>query len=406
MRHLWNSENVVIAMLDEQQDRTLRFLCEAATRYAILAPAVSRSLGRRLRTQAKSSKVVLHPSTEQLFCPKCSQAYVPGSNCRVSTRRRKKKRRKKKKERKSSKEAPSPKPLTSKGGKGSGEKGAVETREGKTESKAKTRATKYVQYSCGVCRHRRRIPLPHRKQKRVAQGPGAGNSGAFRTVAQKKQDAALQEAKNAARAAKRQKAKVKAAAAASAEIEATPPMPASAPGAGKEEVTKIRTLDEKAHSQRPIEPTAVVLQPKADEPSVLVAPEAPRKRKREDKMSRVMNQLSNQRATSSSGFEFWPAAVRQKRWWVSASMDFVSLGTLGVLLVCSISMLDQRWKYVKPTGALRRLFHWSAGPVSRTSQTWCRAVQECCFKSSQLWKRHGLLNQNNNKKPEKTTCRK
>ena len=33
--------------IEERQDRTLRFLSEAATQYAILAPATSRSLGRR-----------------------------------------------------------------------------------------------------------------------------------------------------------------------------------------------------------------------------------------------------------------------------------------------------------------------------------------------------------------------
>lgn len=35
--------------IEECQDRTLRFLAEAATQYAMLAPATSRSLGRRLR---------------------------------------------------------------------------------------------------------------------------------------------------------------------------------------------------------------------------------------------------------------------------------------------------------------------------------------------------------------------
>lgn len=203
-------------MLDAEQcqDRTLRFLCQAATQYAILALAVSRSLGRRLKNYAKSSKVLLHPSTEQLFCPRCSQAYVPGCNCRVSTRPRPRRKKPRKKTKRALNELTPSKPKSSPSN-GGEPKGGMET--AKPDPKAKTKAAKrYVQYSCGVCRHRRRIPLPKRRRQKITpQSPNSGHGShgshaVFRTVAQKRQAAAAEEAKNAARAAKRQRAKAKA----------------------------------------------------------------------------------------------------------------------------------------------------------------------------------------------------
>ena len=53
--------------IEERQDRTLRFLSEAATQYAILAPATSRSLGRRLGSPKSWVKVLqqqLQPPTK------------------------------------------------------------------------------------------------------------------------------------------------------------------------------------------------------------------------------------------------------------------------------------------------------------------------------------------------------
>ena len=317
-------------MLDAEQcqDRTLRFLCQAATQYAILAPAVSRSLGRRLKNYAKSSKVLLHPSTEQLFCPKCSQTYVPGCNCRVSTRPRPRRKKPRKKTKKALNELTPSKPKSSPS-KGGEPKGGMET--AKPDSKAKTKAAKrYVQYACGVCRHRRRIPLPKRRRQKITpQWPNSGHGShgghaVFRTVAQKRQAAAAEEAKNAARAAKRQRAKAKALAQqaqTTKEIQgAQDPkedakMPATS-GSAQEVAPNLEDSEAKIKGSKGLEEKAATspteLRAGAETAQPKAAPAGPtsqgqeprRKRKREDKLSRVMNQLSNQRSQSSSGFDF------------------------------------------------------------------------------------------------------
>eukprot|EP00438_Fugacium_kawagutii_P009448 Skav202059 [mRNA] locus=scaffold1138:542258:543205:- [translate_table: standard] len=312
--------------LEQHQDRTLRFLCEAATQYAVLAPAVSRSLGRRLRTQAKSAKVALHPSTEQLFCPKCSQAYVPGSNCHVSTRQRRRKRKPRKKSKKSSnKLTPLPKSSASKAfgnSKSSGAQAAkIEPKakpkaESKAEPKAKPRAKiakakRFVQYTCKVCRHSRRIPLP--KRPRVSQKSQVSGGG-HRTVAQKKQAAACEEARNAARAAKRQKAKAKAMASAGAKIEEhgeaceAEAAGSSSQNDGSKELP-VQGLDVRtAAFSNSVEAKVVQGEAAPFEAGLQKTPgqgqESRRKRKREDKLSQVMNKMSNQRASSSSAFDF------------------------------------------------------------------------------------------------------
>ena len=304
-------------MLDAEQcqDRTLRFLCQAATPYAILAPAVSRSLGRRLKNYAKSSKVLLHPSTEQLFCPKCSQAYVPGCNCRVSTRPRPRRKKPRKKTKKALNELTS-KPKSSPS-KGLEPKGGTET--AKPDSKAKTKAAKrYVQYSCGVCRHRRRIPLPKRRRQKITpqslnSGHGShGGHAVFRTVAQKRQAAAAEEAKNAARAAKRQRAKAKALAQAQTAKEiqgGQDPKDAIMPAMSSSAQEVAPNLeDSEAKIKGSTNPTELWAGPEAAQPKAAgptsEGQDPRRKRKREDKLSRVMNQLSNQRSQSSSGFDF------------------------------------------------------------------------------------------------------
>ena len=255
--------------LEQCQDRTLRFLCEAATQYAILAPAVSRSLGRRLRNFAKGSKVALHPTTEQLLCSKCSQVYVPGMNCRVSTWLKKKKRRRKKAKARTK----PPKPLQT-------NPLVIQKKEHTTREKAE-KPKRFVQYSCGVCRHRRRIPLPRRQ--RTAK-PREEKKSSFQTVAQKKQAAASEEARNAARVAKRQKAKAKAAKA-GGDLKA--PQALQAPQAAQAGTAAVAT------------------QPAKPDMEVKDSSEVRRKRPREDQLSRVTKQLETQRAASSSGFEFW-----------------------------------------------------------------------------------------------------
>jgi len=311
-------------MLDAEQcqDRTLRFLCQAATQYAILAPAVSRSLGRRLKNYAKSSKVLLHPSTEQLFCPRCSQAYVPGCNCRVSTRPRPRRKKPRKKTKRALNELTPSKPKSSPG-KGGEPKGGMET--AKPDPKAKTKAAKrYVQYSCGVCRHRRRIPLPKRRRQKITpQSPNSGHGShgshaVFRTVAQKRQAAAAEEAKNAARAAKRQRAKAKALAQqaqTTKEIQGgQDPKDAKIPAmsSAQEVAPNLEDSEAKIGSKGLDEKAATPTELRAGEAAPKAAPAGPtsqgqeprRKRKREDKLSRVMNQLSNQRSQSLSGFDF------------------------------------------------------------------------------------------------------
>lgn len=147
----------------------------------------------------------------------------------------------------------------------------------KSEIKLSKTAKRFVQYSCDVCRHRRRLWL--RKHRRVPRREGAApGTTAFRTVAQKKQAAANEEAKNAARAAKRQKAKAQAA--------------------------KAATVDAITQDTTEVEATAVPavipLQP-VRMPEVTAS--QGRKRKREDKLSRGMKQL-NESGRSSSGFDF------------------------------------------------------------------------------------------------------
>ena len=68
----------------DRDDRTLRFLVEAAHAYAIVAPAVSRAMMVRMRSLAAATDVEIHQNIRQRFCAKCSQIYVPGSNCYVS----------------------------------------------------------------------------------------------------------------------------------------------------------------------------------------------------------------------------------------------------------------------------------------------------------------------------------
>ncbi|CAJ1344296.1 unnamed protein product [Effrenium voratum] len=150
--------------------------------------------GRKLRNVARDAKVALHPTTEQLFCSGCSQVYIPGSNCRVSVQPLRKRKRTRKKPSKA-------------------ERRAKPTKTGWTPGpKAKAEPEKpkrCVQYSCQWCGHRRRIRLPRRRAPRAAAAPTS-----FQSLNQKKQAAASQEARDAARAAKRQreaKAKAKAA---------------------------------------------------------------------------------------------------------------------------------------------------------------------------------------------------
>ena len=100
----------------------------------------------------------------------------------------------------------------------------------------------------------------------------------FRTVAQKKQAAANEEAKNAARAAKRQKAKAQAAKAATVD-------------AITQDTTEVGAT---------AVPAVIPLQPVR---MLEVTASQGRKRKREDKLSRGMKQL-NESGRSSSGFDF------------------------------------------------------------------------------------------------------
>lgn len=67
-----------------RESQTMRFLLEAAHKYAILAPAASRSMITRMRAVAHSAKFAVHKSVAQRFCRRCSQVYVPGTNCAVT----------------------------------------------------------------------------------------------------------------------------------------------------------------------------------------------------------------------------------------------------------------------------------------------------------------------------------
>ncbi|CAE7359589.1 unnamed protein product [Symbiodinium sp. CCMP2592] len=185
-------------MLDrmELEDRTMNFLFEAATQYSLLAPAVSRALARRMRVFASGAKVGLHASSvEQLMCPCCSQVYVPGYNCHVSVKPTKRKRKDRR--------------LTKSRTAISARKSSYsETdKQGSTRHPKKPRSLRrWLHYICRWCKWRRRLVLPCQPQRpQVAARPAA------KTLAEKKQAAVSEEARNAAKAAKRLKqAKAKA----------------------------------------------------------------------------------------------------------------------------------------------------------------------------------------------------
>jgi len=75
------------------EDRTLRFLFEAANAYALLAPATSRSMMLHLRHCSAIARVPLHATVENRFCSRCSQVYVQGKNCNVKVEGPRRKRR-------------------------------------------------------------------------------------------------------------------------------------------------------------------------------------------------------------------------------------------------------------------------------------------------------------------------
>lgn len=145
-------------------------------------------------------------------------------------------------------------------------------------------------------------------------------------MAQKRQAAAAEEAKNAARAAKRQRAKAKALAQqaqTTKEIQGgqdpkeAAKMPAMS-GSAQEVAPNLEVSEAKIKGSKGLDEMATTSATNATElragpeAAPKAAPAGPtaqgqeprRKRKREDKLSRVMNQLSNQRAQSSSGFDF------------------------------------------------------------------------------------------------------
>lgn len=117
---------------------------------------------------------------------------------------------------------------------------------------------KCVVYACRVCRGRRRVALPRRERHGKVALPRM-------SLAQKRQAAANEEARNAARAAKRQKAKQK----------------------EKEKAVEAVGLAETAGPE-PVE--------------VEKSKGVGRKRNREDKLSRAVSKLNTDRAAGS--FEF------------------------------------------------------------------------------------------------------
>ncbi|CAE8616156.1 unnamed protein product, partial [Polarella glacialis] len=243
----------------DREDRTMQFLFEAANKYALLAPAVARSMAARLRSVAAAAKVSLHSaSVENLFCPRCSQVYVPGINCRVAVEPlRKRKRRKRCLLRRSSTTAPAARTLTprrtqhAKGPSKAVPSDALVAEPSRRRGPAKPK--RCMRYWCGICGHGRRLRLPPRERtksrfrKAGSIGVGAAtSSGTSATAlapalprqpatshqlppvpglvstAQKVRAAAAEEARNAAAAAKRAKKKAQ-----SANAKASPTLPSA-----------------------------------------------------------------------------------------------------------------------------------------------------------------------------------
>lgn len=212
-------------MLDrvELEDRTINFLFEAATQYSLLAPAVSRALARRMRVFASGAKVNLHASSvEQLMCPRCSQVYVPGYNCHVSVKPTKMKRKHRRitKARTSTSTRKASYSETDKQGEAVHQKCSLPKPsrrmrhatgfEGSTRHPKKPQISRrWLHYICRWCKWRRRLLLPCQPQR--PQRPQVAARPAAKTLAEKKQAAVSEEARNAAKAAKRLKqAKAKA----------------------------------------------------------------------------------------------------------------------------------------------------------------------------------------------------
>ncbi|CAE7255183.1 unnamed protein product [Symbiodinium sp. CCMP2456] len=303
-------------MLDrmELEDRTINFLFEAATQYSLLAPAVSRALARRMRVFASAAKVNLHASSvEQLMCPRCSQVYVPGYNCHVSVKPTKRKRKDSRitKSRTSISTRKSSYSETDKQGEAVHQKCSLPTSSRRmrhaTGFEASTRHPKrprilrrWLHYICRWCKWRRCLLLPCRPQRpQVAARPAA------KTLAEKKQAAVNEEARNAAKAAKRLKqAKAKAKSAATC-------LPA---GAGEDASMRADGLAPAVESSGSAAgalslPTAIKDREESATPNVLTAdqpkaspahPEAvakqepkAKRRPRQDKMSRALAQFGH-----------------------------------------------------------------------------------------------------------------
>ncbi|CAE7615135.1 HMG1 [Symbiodinium pilosum] len=148
-----------------------------------------------MRVFAKNSRVALHAaSVEQLMCGRCSQVYVPGYNCQVLVRRVGKRRKimMTKSGRKALPESKRPDRKTTDGAQG-----------GSVRKHPLSKIRRCVHYICRWCGWRRQVLLPRQPQRPLREVSGARPSTL--TLAEKKQVAVNEEARNAAMAAKRLK---------------------------------------------------------------------------------------------------------------------------------------------------------------------------------------------------------
>lgn len=235
------------ATVADPAEQTLHFLLEASQAYALLAPAVSRALSAQLRAVAAAKHISLHSSVTHRLCRRCSQTFVPGSNCTVTLKKVRRKRRKRALKKKSKEKTPT----TSRGADHRGGSHRFQNpphRPKKLEEQQPNRATlkkcrRCVVYRCKACGARRRFPLAKRSRLRLRRKQPSqvqqarGQSQQFRveqapvTAADHRRQMALEEARNAAAAVKRAKKAAKVAAAAKeASIVSLPPVaPAAEP---------------------------------------------------------------------------------------------------------------------------------------------------------------------------------
>lgn len=198
---------------EEKEERTLHFLFEAANKLALVAPAASRSMVARMRALAASTDVGLHTSVVQRFCRRCSQIYVPGSNCFARVKQPLRRRRR----RRPRPRAPKAKAAAVKGGSQQVQHAHSKLLSQQKNSTKNARRRKSMCYICCVCGCWQRFPLPRRPR------PDAAGSFAARIAASKPAEAffgrgghrraVAQEAKNAALAVKRARAAKKVASA-------------------------------------------------------------------------------------------------------------------------------------------------------------------------------------------------